>query len=206
MNEFDIKAARWDESRIHRDRAETVAREMAKEIPLNGRMNAMEYGAGTGLLSFMLKDSLGNITLIDSSEGMIRIAREKIRESGATNMTALNMDLGSSDYSEEKFDLIYTLMALHHVSDVRDIIRKFYDHLSPGGFLAIADLYQEDGSFHGEGFTGHKGFDTGVLTGLLHDEGFTGISHRTVYVIEKITSGNEKKKFKVFLMTAGRPE
>jgi len=206
MNEFDIKAARWDESRIHRDRAETIAREIAKQIPLNRRMTAMEYGAGTGLLSFLLKDSLGSITLIDSSEGMVRVASEKIRESGATNLIALNMDLGSSDYSDKKFDIIYTLMALHHVSDVRNIIRKFYDHLSPGGFLAIADLYSEDGSFHGEGFTGHKGFDTGVLAGLLRDEGFTGIRHRTVYVIEKITSGNEKKQFKVFLMTAGRPE
>jgi hypothetical protein len=32
---------------------------------------------------------------------------------------------------------------------------------------AIADLYPEDDSFHGEGFAGYKGFDPEELSGLL---------------------------------------
>jgi len=31
--------------------------------------------------------------------------------------------------------------------------------LSKGGYLAIADLYKEDGSFHGEKKVPHNGFD-----------------------------------------------
>ena len=65
-------------------------------------------------------------------------------------------------YGEGSFDLIYTLMVLHHVGDVETIIRKFRGLLNPGGYLAIADLYSEDGSFHGEGFSGHMGFDPGT--------------------------------------------
>ena len=58
-------------------------------------------------------------------------------------------------------------MVLHHVNDIEKIIGKFYRLLNPGGYLAIADLYEEDGSFHGDGFTGHKGFNMDSLSGIL---------------------------------------
>ena len=57
-------------------------------------------------------------------------------------------------------------MVLHHVTDIENIIRKFHNLLNPDGHLAIADLYTEDGSFHGKEFTGHKGFDTGFVKKL----------------------------------------
>ncbi len=34
----------------------------------------------------------------------------------------------------------------------RRILEKFHDLLNPSGYLAIADLYPEDGSFHGLSF------------------------------------------------------
>ena len=62
-------------------------------------------------------------------------------------------------------------MVLHHVGDIDTIIKKFHDLLNPGGYLAIADLYSEDGSFHGEGFHGHRGFDPVSLAALLQKQG-----------------------------------
>ena len=95
-------------------------------------------------------------------------------------------------------------MALHHVDDVALIIKKFYDLLKPKGYLAIADLYSEDGSFHGSGFRGHKGFDPQVLSGLLEKEGYGCVNHRKVYVISKKISDDIIKQFDVFLITAQR--
>ena len=40
MNEFDIKAAEWDKNMMHRERAETVAGEIMKQIPLNRTMTS----------------------------------------------------------------------------------------------------------------------------------------------------------------------
>ena len=204
MNEFDVKAAEWDKNLMHRDRAEAVAGEIIKQIPLNRKMTALEFGAGTGLLSFILKDHLSEITLIDNSPGMVKVLNEKKNAVNADNLTVLNIDLGQTDYREKRLDLIYTLMVLHHVDDVEGIIRKFYDLLNPGGYLAIADLYTEDGSFHGPGFSGHKGFDPDALSGMLAETGFTGINHGKVYVISKQTPDDLTKKFDVFLMTAHR--
>jgi len=202
MNEFDIKAAEWDKSDMHSDRARTVAGEILKEIPITAEMRALEFGAGTGLLSFLLRDKLKEITLVDNSAGMVKVLREKLSADNTGNMKVLDIDLEHDDYPDGRVDLIYTLMVLHHVNDVETIIRKFSGILNPGGYLAIADLYPEDGSFHGESFNGHKGFDTAKLAALLEKYGFRVISQRKVYVIDKITSDDSRKQFEVFLMIA----
>lgn len=202
MNEFDLKAAEWDKNQMHRERAEAVAAALASRIPLGRNMTAMEFGAGTGLLSFLLRDQLGSITLIDNSEGMVKVLREKLHESGIPGMKVVEADLEQEDYTIETFDLVYSLMVLHHVNDVEKILGKFSALLKPGGYLAVADLHSEDGSFHGHGFTGHRGFDTGALKASLEKHGFEDVKQSTVYNIEKSTGENEKKLFGVFLMTA----
>lgn len=204
MSEFDIKAGEWDKNRMHRERAEAVAGAIMKRISPGRQMSVMEYGAGTGLLSFLLKDHVGSITMIDNSEGMVGVLRQKIEESGSPGLKVLMADLEKEDYTGEKFDLICTLMVMHHVNDVELILRKFSAMLRPGGWLAIADLYAEDGSFHGHGFTGHRGFDTGELAILLERNGFGNLDTETVYSIDRITPDNDRKKFDVFLMTAVR--
>jgi ubiquinone/menaquinone biosynthesis C-methylase UbiE len=204
MNEFDIKAAEWDKNRMHSERAAAVAAAITSQIPLNRNMSAMEFGAGTGLLSTMLSGQLGSITLLDNSEGMVKVLREKFSRAGAAPMKIVKADLENEDYTDERFDLVYSLMVLHHVNDVEKILGKFSSMLRPGGYIAIADLYREDGSFHGHGFTGHKGFDPGVLAASLEKHGFKEVKHNTVFSIEKMTDGNERKQFGVFLITAVR--
>jgi len=204
MNEFDLKAAEWDKNPMHWDRSEAIANEIKTLIPLNKQMSALEYGAGTGITSFLLKDLLKEITLLDNSTEMVKIMNEKIRTTGVKNLKALNFDLEQNDYKAETFDLIFTQMVLHHVNDIDSILKKFSKLLSPGGYLAIADLYEENGSFHGEGFTGHKGFNIEVLSEKLRKNNFKNISNRTCFVIDRKISDTETKKFDVFLLTATR--
>jgi tRNA (cmo5U34)-methyltransferase len=205
MNEFDMKAAGWDMNQMHWDRSEAIAKEIIKLIPLKNEMTALEYGAGTGLTSFLLKDNLKEITLMDNSSEMIKVMNEKIETTKVKNLKAVNFDLEHSDYKAGIFDLIFTQMVLHHVTDIENIIKKFYNLTNPGGYLAIADLYPEDGSFHGTGFTGHKGFDTGLLSNQILKQGFIKISHSKCFVINKKISDTETKQFDVFLLIAHRP-
>ena len=202
MNEFDTKAAGWDDNPMHWDRSRAIADEIKTLIPLSKEWSALEYGAGTGISSFLLKDHLKEITLMDNSAEMVKIMKEKIESSGVKNIKALNFDLEHSDYNGGKFDLIFTQMVLHHVADVASILKRFIELLNPGGYLAIADLYPEDGSFHGEGFEGHKGFDPEKLSSTLREIGFSDISVKKCYVIDKNISETEKKEFDVFLLTA----
>lgn len=202
MNEFDNKAAEWDKDQMRWDRAAAIAGEIMKQIPLRSGFKAMEYGAGTGILSFILKDHLNEILLIDNSPEMIKQADEKIRTTGSKNMNTRLFDLEHSDLNGETFDLIYTLMVLHHVNDVESMIKKYKKMLKPEGFLAIADLCEEDGSFHGEGFTGHNGFNADKLISLVSDAGFQDVSHKKCFTIKRITEENKTKEFDMFLLTA----
>jgi 2-polyprenyl-3-methyl-5-hydroxy-6-metoxy-1,4-benzoquinol methylase len=205
MNEFDHKATEWDKNRMYHERAAAVAEEIRKVIPLNREWRALEFGPGTGLLSLLLKDRLKEITLIDSSAGMVGVLNEKIAAEGLQNLRVLHLDLEHEEPGDEKYDLIYNLMVLHHVSDVQKVIGKFRDMLNPGGYLAVADLCSEDGSFHGGGFTGHRGFNPAELSAMLEKTGFEDISHRKAYVIDKVMADGSKKQFEVFLMTASLP-
>lgn len=202
MNEFDIKAAGWDANPMHWDRSRAIADEIIKLIPLRKDWTALEYGAGTGISSFLLKDKLKEITLMDNSAEMVRIMNEKIESSQVKNLKALNFDLEHNDYTGGSFDLIFTQMVLHHVTDVDSIIIRFSKLLNPGGYLAIADLYEEDGSFHGDGFNGHMGFNIEKLSALLLKNNFSNISHKTCFVIDRKISEGVSKKFDVFLLHA----
>jgi tRNA (cmo5U34)-methyltransferase len=202
MNEFDLKAADWDQNPMHWERSEAIANEIIRLIPLNKKMKALEYGAGTGITSFLLKDRVREITLMDNSVEMVKIIDKKIETTKVKNLKALNFDLEHGDYKEARFDLIFTQMVLHHVVDIENIMAKFSSLLNPGGYLAIADLYKEDGSFHGEGFTGHNGFDIEELSNQIRNIGFSEISERKVFVINKMITNTKSKKFDVFLLIA----
>ena len=202
MNDFDNKAAEWDLNPMHLDRSLAIAKEIIKLVPLDKDMRALEYGAGTGITSFMLKDYVKEIVLMDNSVEMVRVTNDKIRSSKARNLKALNFNLETDEYKDDKFDLIFTQMVLHHIIDTDNIIKKFYRLLKPESYLVIADLYEEDGSFHGNGFDGHKGFNTGSLATILRNNRFSDIFHSTCFVIDRKISENELKQFKVFIMVA----
>lgn len=201
LNDFDQKAAEWDLNPVHLERSRAIADLLIKAIPMDESMTALEFGAGTGILSLMLKDHLGKITLMDSSEGMINKMREKLKSFPTTRLEPVCFDLETGCYTGE-FDLIFTQMVLHHVRNINDILHKFNLLLRTGGFLAIADLYREDGSFHEEPFTGHHGFDPELLMHQLSSLSFRNINYQTCFVIKKETTQGHPKEYPVFLITA----
>ena len=77
--DFDARAATWDDDPSKVERARAIADAIVAQcFALATSMRALEYGCGTGLLSFMLRPRLGDITLADVSEGMLDVAAHKI--------------------------------------------------------------------------------------------------------------------------------
>jgi ubiquinone/menaquinone biosynthesis C-methylase UbiE len=200
---FDSKARQWDENPVFVERARKIADALRLLVPLSTAMSALDYGSGSGLLSFPLKDELGHITLSDTSAGMLEVVREKIAAQRVGNMTAIQADLSATALPDTRFDLIYSSMALHHIPDTDAILTAFHAHLNPGGWLGIADLDQEDGSFHGIEVDVHHGFDRHALAERLRQVGFTDVAYRTVFEIEK-DQAEGKRAYPVFLMVARR--
>lgn len=203
MSEFDAKAVTWDQDPMKVERALTVGRAIAEAVPVEGR-RILEYGCGTGLLGFALQPQAGHVTLADTSEGMLEVLRGKIAATGAENMAPLRLDLLADPLPEARFDLVCSLMTLHHIPDTEGILRKFHEVLAPGGWVALADLDAEDGSFHGADVTDvHLGFDRERLGRQLSEAGFQEPRIETVFRITRPVEGTPRV-FPVFLALAQR--
>jgi ubiquinone/menaquinone biosynthesis C-methylase UbiE len=201
MNEFDQKAAQWDAKPVRVERAQAVAAAIKAAVPLSPQLTALEYGCGTGLVSFSLQPYLGHITLADSSTGMLTVLKEKIAAGGIHNMTPVQLDLITDPLPIEQFQLIYTLLTLHHIPDTAKILRAFYELLEGAGYLCVADLDKEDGTFHEDEFHGHLGFDRAELAAQARSIGFSDIHFTTAYHMIKDVAG-VRKDFPIFLMVA----
>jgi len=64
------------------------------------------------------------------------------------------------------------VLAMHHVADLDRVLGRFAAMLSPEGHLCVVDLDAEDGSFHGDGFGGHHGFERDDFAARLASVGF----------------------------------
>lgn len=202
MNTFDAKAATWDDDPAKVARAMTVAEAIQQAMPLAGR-RVLEYGCGTGLLGFALQPHAGAITLADSSEGMLAVLRGKVQAGGYANLAPVKLDLMADPLPAEPFDLVCSLMVMHHIPDTAGILARFHALLAPGGWVALADLDLEDGSFHGPGVDVHPGFERGAFHARLAEAGFRDIQITTVFEVLKEHPGGARR-YPAFLALARR--
>lgn len=200
---FDSRARQWDDNPVFVERGRKIAQAVREAVPLERTMHVLDYGCGTGLLAFPLKDEVGSMLLADTSTGMLEVAAEKIAAHGATHMRTAKLDLLSDPAPAETFDLIVTAMTLHHIPDTDRILHGFHALLNPGGHLCIADLDREDGSFHGIEVDVHHGFDRDALARRAAAAGFTDVQFRTVFNITR-EGGTGTRDYPVFLMSARR--
>ncbi len=205
MTDFDAEAATWDDQPYRVERAEAIATVIRETVPLGTHLTALEYGAGTGLLGRALVDDLGSVTLADASAGMTEAATVKAAaHPSADKLRAVRLDLMSDPIPTERYDLVLSVMALHHVPDVPALLGAFHEMLTPGGVVALVDLEAEDGSFHEGDFEGHHGFERDRLSAWLTGAGLADVAFRHAYTVEKEVDG-EDRSYGLFLVTAHRP-
>jgi 2-polyprenyl-3-methyl-5-hydroxy-6-metoxy-1,4-benzoquinol methylase len=199
MNRFDMAALTWDEKPARVNIAKNVAEKIKELVPLNQNMKVLDFGCGTGLLSFFLQPYAGEITGIDTSKGMIEVFDKKIKENQIENMKCLNLDI-YTDKLSEKYDLIVSSMVFHHIKDISQILKILYNYLNEDGYIAIADLVKEDGSFHddNEGVE-HFGFEIQEMENKLKEVGFKEIKSEIAHIVKKQRE-NEEREYPIFLI------
>jgi ubiquinone/menaquinone biosynthesis C-methylase UbiE len=201
VTDFDSRAKDWDADPTKVERALAIAAAIETNVELRPTMSALEYGCGTGLLGFALRPRVGDLTLADVSDGMLDVVREKLAARPDAGVHPRKLDLVSDPLPDRRFDLVFSLMTLHHIADTDAVLRNFAALLARPGILCIADLDAEDGSFHGAGFDGHKGFDRDALGAKALGAGFRSVRFTTAYEMTKQV-GAALRRFPIFLMVA----
>lgn len=183
---FKGRAKDWDsEDRIKR--AEIVAKKIKELVGNQEDSSMMDYGCATGLISFNLVNDFKKLTLMDSEEEMIGVVKEKIEDYKTSNVFPVQIDLTKEVYEKEKFDVIFTSMALHHIMDIESIMKTFYKLLNEKGILCIIELDKEDGSFHinEKNFKGHNGFEHEYMEKVFKNIGFSNVKTETFFYGQK---------------------
>jgi predicted TPR repeat methyltransferase len=183
INSFDERAATWDDDPSKVERAEEVAHAIRAAVHLDRSLRMLEYGAGTGLVTQALRDAVGPVTMADTSAGMRKVMESKIAARVITDARVWSVDLATDPVPDEHFDLVVTVMTLHHIPSLETVLAGFADLLVAGGHLCIVDLEEEDGSFHADGFNGHHGFDRAALGASLGHAGFADVEFQRCHEI-----------------------
>jgi len=201
--DFDQEAAKWDQVPGRVKVARDIAHSLIREITLTPDMDVLDFGCGTGLLTFALQPFVRSITGVDSSQGMLDVFKTKVKEQNLINVKANYLDLDKGDILKGSYHLIVSSMTLHHIKNISPLLKQFYSILLPSCQLAIADLDLDDGQFHSNNDgVFHFGFNREDLRIILMDVGFQNIQTHQVADIEKPVGDGKSRIFTIFLMTA----
>ena len=193
---FEEKSQEWDKNEMIRGLSSAIGSTMLEKVDFHPDMEVMDFGAGTGLISGQVATKVGKITAVDISEAMLEKLVAKPELQG--KVKTICQDITQKPLAE-KYDVIVSAMAMHHVEDTDNLAKTFASHLKPQGKVALADLDSEDGSFHPEDTEGvyHSGFDRDSMKSILEKNGFSNIEFVTAHTVEK-----ESGHYPVFLVTA----
>jgi ubiquinone/menaquinone biosynthesis C-methylase UbiE len=204
MTAFDQKAAEWDLNPERLKLHSKIAQKIIDRVPLQSNWRTLEFGCGTGLMSFLLADKLGQIDCIDTSAGMIEELNKKLTLPNAPeNISAHCRLLEQDTFAADSFDFLFTILALHHIEDVESIIKILGGIVKKGGHIALVDLDKEDGSFHQGTEMGvhHNGFGRDYIQHLLEAEGFGLTTAETAAFRKREQEDGSTKSYPLFLIS-----
>lgn len=154
-------------------------------------------------MGLLLRDVFAELIMMDASREMVRVMEEKCRaleqevqddkqenkqDGSVADLHPVFVNLEQEAWTGAPVDVAFALMVMHHVGELELVLRRLYNLLDEEGCLIVVDLQAEDGSFHGEDFDGHLGFEPERFSALLKDLGFTRVDHHICYIMEKETA------------------
>jgi len=188
--DFDSRAAQWDNLPRRVALANAVVDAIICEADPQPEMRMLDYGCGTGLITLGLLPLVKDAVAVDSSHGMLEQLEVKSHEAGISNLQTMFIDLDQEWHLPEGVDLLVSSMTMHHVPEVAPLLVHFRESMNPGAQLCIADLQQEDGSFHDDAAgIPHKGFAVDEMEKFFLEAGFTAVRTVPVMSVQKERAG-----------------
>jgi len=116
---------------------EHAAEVMAIRRLLNGHSfdHAIDVGGGYGRLSVVLSDYARRVTLVDSSQQQLDLARTFL--AAYPQVSTVRMDADRLQLDDASADLVMMVRVLHHLPEPAAELREVYRVLRPGGYALV---------------------------------------------------------------------
>lgn len=145
---------------------------------------ALEIGCGPGYMSAALRDRGFKVTGTDVDPAEIDFATKNSR---GEEVTFLEADATALPFDDSQFDLVLSMMVLHHIRAWPETLSEIVRVLKPGGYYLLNDFtYSAALKLLGPLFLrGHAFYRIEEITGFLRDRGMRPISesppHKYLY-------------------------
>jgi len=115
-----------------------VGERLIETVRFSPDLSVLDAGCGSGNLTVLLakKVPYGHVLGIDSSESMIKKAKESMAARGAPNLEFQKCGINEIEF-EEQFDLIFSNSVLHWVIEIKDGLRRLFKALKKGGYFNV---------------------------------------------------------------------
>lgn len=152
------------------------------EIETKKNQTLLDYGSGTGLIGLELSSLVDRLFLMDSSESMLEVVREKITRNKIQNAEVIYGDFSKSDF-DLRADSIIASLVLLHVPVLDTLLSHIHSVLNKNGKLIVVDFDKNERVYHP---AVHNGFEHGDLRSMLIQAGFDNVEIKTFHHGEKI--------------------
>jgi ubiquinone/menaquinone biosynthesis C-methylase UbiE len=135
-----------EDREVYRKRHEIVAAAAAKP-----GMAVADVGAGTGLFTLLFAKAVkpgGRVYAVDISQAFIEYIRERAKDEGLDNVTAILTGGTETELPEAALDLVYTCDTYHHFEHPAQTLQSIRKALKPGGRLVVIDFEKIPGETH----------------------------------------------------------
>jgi ArsR family transcriptional regulator len=133
----------------------------------------LDVGTGTGRMAELFAPRAAHVTGLDKSPEMLRIARARLQNFPAEQVSLVQGDFHALPFAEASFDTVLFHQVLHYAQEPEGVLAEAARVARPGGHIAVVDFAAHDREELRERHAHARlGFSDEQMLALLSEAGF----------------------------------
>jgi ArsR family transcriptional regulator len=179
---FARHAAQWDDLRSLHIADGPVEAALAELLRGPGGLgHLLDVGTGTGRMAELFAGDAAQVTALDRSPDMLRLARTRLQHLPAGKVELVQGDFAQLPFSAASFDTVLFHQVLHYAQAPEAVLAEAARVTMPGGRIAIVDFAAHDREdLRTQHAHARLGFADAQIAALFTDAGFEPLAERSL--------------------------
>ena len=171
---FARYAAEWDNLRALHSPDAPVEAALQSALGDQNLGALLDVGTGTGRIAELLAPRAAQITALDNSPEMLRLARARLQHLAAAALELVQGDFTALPFGEGQFDTVVFHQVLHYAQAPERALAEAARVTRTGGTIAVVDFAAHDREeLRSQHAHARLGFSDEQMLALLGEAGFT---------------------------------